>query len=126
MMSEKVFQEIFDKLQEVIPADWKRIVFYAGYTSGSYSMKFYIDCGDGIYVDCFSQKDINRAKLIKLFMDIDKILVPIRNSLSDDSKWSVFTMLVDEKGNMKTEFDYTDISENLIAYEQEWKKKYIV
>ena len=26
---------------------------------------------------------------------------------------------------MKTEFDYSDISENAIAYEQNWKTKYI-
>lgn len=34
-------------------------------------------------------------------------------------------MIVDENGNMQTEFDYTDISENAIAYEHEWKKKYL-
>lgn len=35
------------------------------------------------------------------------------------------TMIVDADGNMKTEFDYSDISEDSIGYEQNWRKKYI-
>lgn len=35
------------------------------------------------------------------------------------------TMIVTSDGNLKVEFDYTDISENSIEYEQKWKKKYI-
>ena len=45
--------------------------------------------------------------------------------LDKNNKWSVMTMFVSSDGNMKTEFDYSDISENAIAYEQKWKEKYI-
>ena len=124
-MNEQVFQDVFDKLQDVLPAGWKKVIFYAGYTDGSYSMKFYTDCGDGIFTDCFSFKEVGKAQLIKLFMDIDKVLGQERKELEQKSRWSVMTMIVDANGSMKTEFDYTDISENAIAYEQEWKKRYL-
>ena len=59
-------------------------------------------------------------------MNIDKVLGAERNNLSDKNKWSVMTLVVSEDGKMNTVFDYTDISENAIAYEQSWKEKYIV
>lgn len=65
------------------------------------------------------------AQLIKVFMNIDKIIKVERDKLDDKSKWSVMTMIVDADGNMKTEFDYSDISEDSIGYEQNWRKKYI-
>ena len=58
-------------------------------------------------------------------MNIDKVVGPERKKLDEKNKWSVLTMSVTNDGNMKTEFDYTDISENAIAYEQKWKEKYI-
>lgn len=63
--------------------------------------------------------------MIKVFMNIDKIIKVERDKLDDKSKWSVMTMIVDADGNMKTEFDYSDISEDSIGYEQNWRKKYI-
>ena len=35
-------------------------------------------------------------------------------------------MTVDSEGKMKLDFDYTDISNDVIAYEEQWKKKYLV
>jgi len=31
-MNEKLFQDIFDKVQDYLPADWEKMVFFAGYT----------------------------------------------------------------------------------------------
>lgn len=124
-MNNEIFQTIFDMIQPMLPSSWNKMALYVGYTAGSYSMKFYTADAKGVYIDCFSIKGANKAALIKLFMSIDKVLAPERNSLEANSKWSVMTMIVDSKGGMKTEFDYTDISENAIAYEQSWKEKYL-
>ena len=88
-------------------------------------MKFYTSDKDGLYTDCFSQKGINRAQIIKLFMEVDKVLASERKSLDDKNRWSVMTMIVEADGNMKTDFEYNDISENAISYEQNWKNKYL-
>lgn len=125
-MNEKIFQSIFDKLQDVLPASWNKVIFYAGYTSGSYNMKYYTDCGDGQYIDCFSQPKVSMPCLIKLFSSIDKELSAERKMLEEKKKWTVFTMIVDSQGNMKTYFDYADIEKNTIEYEREWKKKYLL
>lgn len=124
-MDENIFQKVFDILVEVMPVDWDEVIFYAGYTQGSYGMKYYTKSGSGEFIDCFSQKGANRAKLIKTFMRIDKELSSVRKQLDDASRWNVLTMIVDSQGKMKTEFDYEDISEKTIEYEREWEKKYL-
>lgn len=124
-MEDKSFQKIFGVLESVLPEHWKKLVLFAGYTQGSYTMKYYVKDDNDLYTDCFSQNVIGNAQLIKVFMNIDKIIKVERDKLDDKSKWSVMTMIVDADGNMKTEFDYSDISEDSIGYEQNWRKKYI-
>ena len=124
-MNNEIFQEVFDILQPVLPKGWEKMVLFVGYTTGSSTMKYYTSDNSGKYTDCFSQKGINKAQLIKLFMNIDKVVSSERKKLDEKSRWSVMTMLVSSEGSMQTEFDYSDISENVIAYEQKWKEKYI-
>ena len=35
------------------------------------------------------------------------------------------TFIVDSKGKMKTDFDYTDLSEGSYEYKKAWKQKYM-
>ena len=124
-MKNEIFQNIFDILQPALPNEWKKMVLFVGYTAGSYTMKYYTADDKGEYMDCFTQNGVNKAQLIKLFMSIDKVVAPERKKLDDKNRWTVLTMSVTNDGSMKTEFDYSDISENAIAYEQKWKEKYI-
>ncbi|MBE5077615.1 immunity protein YezG family protein [Anaerotignum lactatifermentans] len=125
-MEKKMFQEIFGELQDFLPNKWRKFVLYIAYTKGSYSMKFYIKPDNNKYLDCFSIKNIDRMNLIKAFMKIDGILSVERNKKTSENRWNVLTMVVDEAGNMRTEFDYANIEENTIAYENEWKKRYLI
>ena len=124
-MDNKVFQDIFDILQPVLPKEWKKFLLFIGYTEGSYTMKYYTCNDSGVYIDCFSQKEISRAQLIRIFMNIDKIVSPQRKELDEKSRWTVMTMIVSADGSMKSEFDYDDISENAIQYERDWERKYL-
>ena len=124
-MNEKIFQEVFDLIQEYLPANWKKVALFAGYTTGSYSINFHVMNEEGLYIDCYKLWTAPKAKLIKLFIEINKILEQSRKAEKGQAPWTVFTMIVDYKGNMKTHFDYEDISESSIAYEKMWKEKYL-
>ena len=124
-MDNELLQKVFDLIEPILPIEWNNMLLYIGYTSGSYSMKFYIRDDKANFTDCFSLKSVGKAQLIKLFMNIDKIIAPVRNQLEENDKWSVLTLIVDKDGKMKADFDYTDISENSIAYERKWKDKYL-
>lgn len=124
-MNDKIFQEVFNLLEVFLPQDWKKTVLFAGYTEGSYSIKYYCWTENGTFMDCFNLGGVSRSDLIKLFVDIDKILSKERALLDGKNRWSVLTMIVNNDGTMKAEFNYDDHSEDMIAYEKEWKKKYL-
>ena len=123
-MDDILFQEIFNEVEPVLPDGWQKFALYIGYALGRYSMKYYTAGADGVYTDCFKQ-GISKAQLIKIFMNIDRRIEPVRNALDGKDKWTVMTMLVTSDGHMRAEFDYMDISENMISYEREWGKKYL-
>lgn len=118
------FQKIFNEIEPVLPNGWKKLILYVGYALGRYSIKYYTANADGKYVDCFKQ-DVSKSQLIKIFMNINKLVEPMRETADSNERWNVMTMIVTSDGQMRSEFDYTDISENMISYEQEWKNKYL-
>lgn len=124
-MPEVMFQSVFNHLQEVLPVSWKKLVFYAGYTEGSYSMKFYIDAGDGQYIDCFQIAGVDKRRLFMVFAEIDQVLARERDKQDATRRWNVFTMIVDSSGAMHADFDYTNIDKNTFAYERQWQEKYL-
>ena len=125
-MEENVFQTVFDKLAGFLPEGWKSMVFFAGFTAGIYTMKFYSENGDKKYIDCFSMPGTSKASLIKLFMEVDKTLSAQRKEIGVDKVWTVFTMRVDSDGNMKTDYDYEDHSEDMVSFEEIWEAKNLV
>lgn len=125
-MNSDMYQKIFDLIAEVLPENWSKLVFMAGYTEGSYSMKYYVKIGATDYLDCFELGNIDNLQILQLFIKLDSVISSERSLLQDSEKWNVLSMTVDSEGKMKTDFDYTDISNDVITYEEEWKKKYLV
>ena len=93
-MSNEIYQNIFNILQPVLPEGWKKLILFAGYTAGSYTMKYYIVDENDNYIDCFQQSGVSKAQLIKLFMNIDHIIRIKRNQLDSKNRWSVMTMII--------------------------------
>ncbi|MCR5607854.1 MAG: hypothetical protein K6G26_02170 [Lachnospiraceae bacterium] len=122
-MNEKSFQLIFDKLQDYLVDGWESLAFYAIYFKGSYSMKYYTKV-NGKYVDCFELGKWSDMDLMKLFMSIDRVIAPERNALNGDKKWNSMTFIVNSEGDMKTQFDYSSIDDE-ITYVSEWKQRYL-
>lgn len=125
-MDTKIIEKIFNNLQEGLPKEWKQVVFYAAYSNGSYVMKYFVKSSKGEYTDCFSLTTQNKSKLIKQFMNLDKVISPYREKLSSKEKWSMMTLTVDNTGKFKTDFDYSSIDDNMISFESGWKKKFLI
>ncbi|MFR3847064.1 immunity protein YezG family protein [uncultured Ruminococcus sp.] len=45
--------------------------------------------------------------------------------MSKKDTWTVMTLVVDENGNFKADYEYKDISEDLVGYYNEWKNRYL-
>ena len=125
-MNDNIYQDIFNILQDVISEDWKKLIFFAEYEEGSFSINYYITNNNKDYTDCYNLINVSESKLDQSFLDVDKILSPARKELDKNHLWTVMTMIVDDEGNMKVDFEYEDVSENFFSYIEEWEKRYLV
>ena len=124
MLNEKTYQSIFDKVSAFLPDGWERLVVYLEYGEDSYSFSFYVK-QNGEYVKCYDLPGVSEDKLMNAFQLIDKEVLKEREKTKSDL-WSNMTMIVDNNGNMHTDFDYTDLSEGSYKYSKNWKAKYLV
>lgn len=124
MLNEKVYQIIFDEISAFLPKEWDRLVVYLEYGEDSYSFSFYVR-DNKQYVKCYDLPEINEDKLMDAFKRIDKAVLKERKKIKGDL-WTNMTMTVDSKENMRTEFDYTDLTEGAYQYSKKWKQKYLV
>lgn len=121
MMNDKIYQMIFDEVSDFLPSEWTKVVIYLEHGEEAYSYSFYVKM-KGKYMKCFDL-DISENKLLAAFSRIEKKVSKERSKL--DKCWSNMTMVVDDEGNMKTAFDYTDLSRGNYQYKKAWKKKYL-
>ena len=120
------FQEIFDKIEEFLPVDWSKVIFYAEYGVNSYSMEFYAAKEGGEYIKCFALPGVNRVDLLKLFQEINLLIKKKRDAAASGKLWSNMTMKVEHSGAFKVDYDYTDLLENAYEYKNLWKEKYLI
>ena len=121
MMNDKIYQFIFDEISNFLPANWTKLVMRLEYGEEAYSYSFYVKI-DGKYVNCYDL-DVSENNICAAFSRIDDEVFKERSKLDKDKRWTNMTMIVDNDGNMKTEFDYAEFSD--YQYEKAWEKKYL-
>lgn len=115
------YQLIADIIQKVIPEGWKKAIFMAEYTSGSYSMRCFYDNGDGEYKDCLATAGNAKVQVIKLFKEVDHEIQNVRKMLEGNKLWYAVTIRIDSNGGFKAEYDYDSHEGNTIGYIENWK-----
>lgn len=121
MMNDKIYQIIFDEISKFLPTEWTKVVIYLEFGEDAYSFSFYVKT-DGEYIKCFDLP-VSESELFKSFSAIEKAVSKERSKIS--KTWSNMTMVVDFKGSMKTDFDYTDLSRGNYQYKKAWKNQYL-
>ena len=112
MSEKKMLQGIASILEETLPEDWSKVVFYAEYAEGAFSIEYYV-------------AGVSRASLMKNFMAINKFIEPERAALKPEKRWGSMTLILHSNGKFKVDYDYSDMTENAYARKKAWKKKYL-
>ena len=113
MSEKKMLQGIASILEETLPEDWSKVVFYAEYAEGAFSIEYYVaGSGKDDFVKCFDQKGVSRASLMKIFMAINKFIEPERAALKPEKRWGSMTLILHSNGKFKVDYDYSDMTEN--------------
>lgn len=123
MSEKKMLQGIASILEETLPEDWSKVVFYAEYAEGAFSIEYYVaGSGKDDFVKCFDQKGVSRASLMKIFMAINKFIEPERAALKPEKRWGSMTLILHSNGKFKVDYDYSDMTENAYARKKAWKR----
>ena len=128
MSEKKMLQGIASILEETLPEDWSKVVFYAEYAEGAFSIEYYVaGSGKDDFVKCFDQKGVSRASLMKNFMAINKFIEPERAALKPEKENGdrMTLILLIPTASSKVDYDYSDMTENAYARKKAWKKKYL-
>ena len=122
-MNNKVYQEIYDELAKYLPVGWEKIVVYLEYGNDAYTFSFYV-LVKGKFIKCYNLPGVEEENLLKSYRRIDKVIPKIRNK--EFGEWTNMTLVVTNQGDMTTDFDYTDLTEDSYRYKKEWKNRYLV
>lgn len=121
-MNETVFQSIYEELNKYLMPGWEKLVVYLEYGKASYSFSFFVKQRKE-YIKCYDIPGISEDELAKSFKLIDRLVVKERGNGKE--AWSNMTMVIENTGDMHTDFDYTDLSEGTYQFKKNWKKKYL-
>ena len=122
-MEKMCFNTVFNYLYESLPDNWDRVVFYAMLSEGRYTMKYFVDFGDGKMIDCFTLKNISKSSLFKVFSDIYNVLKEQIENLPQKEQWSSFIMQINGDGSFNANFDYEDISNSFVEKTKDIEKR---
>lgn len=130
LLQQKMYQDIFIKLQTYLPNNWKKVDFHCYHTSEYFGIKFYVLTENNEWVDCFNLLD--KKLRTELFLTIDELVANVWNQLPKKNKWYVLNMIIDNHGHIDVSYDYADNEkeneDNLFAYlhneEKEWDNKF--
>lgn len=130
LLQQKMYQDIFSKIQKFLPQGWKKVDFHIYHTSRYYGIKFYVLIESNEWIDCFKLRDENGFDFN--FLSIDDNIAIVWNQLPKKHKWYVLNMIVDSQGKINVAYDYADNSRDnedalfdyLLNEEKEWDKKF--
>ena len=122
-MNERNYQMIFDELSQYLFQSWEKLIVYLEYGEGYNSISFYEKINNQ-YLKCYDMPGVAEEELDHSFAVIDKVISKERGKMKDP--WTNMTMVVDRSGKMRTDYDYTDLSEGAYRYLKQWKKKYLL
>ena len=111
-----VWQDVFDLLESVLPAEWAQIVLYLTYTDESGSIDYRIGTDDGQFRQYHAFSEISRDKAEAVFTEIDFLLMPVLRHMSEP--WVSAAVRLRCDGRFQVCYDYTAIAERDAAYEQ--------
>ena len=123
MLNEKIYQMIFDELHIFLTPEWEKLIIYLEYGEGSYAYSFYEKRKTG-FVNGYDLPGVSEKAIDSSFKSIDRFILNERNKEKSEL-WTNMTMIVDNDGNMHTDFDYTNLTDCAYEYSKEWKSKYL-
>jgi len=130
---EKLYQKIAEHINSMIPVEWDKLFLHIIYGDDFMSRVYFYFFPTGQIEPIYSL-DIPKKFTIEedFFDEIDDTLVDICDELYEafeelgNSMWTNLTMILDDRGKFKIDFDYEKMPFDDLTKEREvWMKKYL-
>ena len=127
----QTFELIADKLQDILPQGWNKVVFYAEVTDDSYEMFYYVFTSESDKpIQCYDLpdlSDIDEDQIDNIFEELYEPLREERSALVTDGKepWTNYTLVLTADGHFKVDYDFTSLEDGGYEYLKNWKAKYL-
>ena len=122
MIEEKIlteyYSEIANKLNELIPIDWKRVAMYTEVDDGWSTTTFYFIAEDDIvyhWGDIFEKLGVDENEFDESFDELSDINEEFWNEfkMAEVDLWSSFSFDMTLDGKFKVEFNYNNLDEEI-------------
>lgn len=126
------FELIADKLQDILPQGWNKVVFYAEVTNDSYEMFYYVFTSESNKpIQCYELPDlseINEEQIDAIFEELYEPLREEQSVLVADGKtpWTNYTLVLNSNGHFRVDYDFTSLADGGYEHLKNWKKKYLL
>jgi uncharacterized protein (TIGR01741 family) len=129
---EVIYQKVAHILVEMIPEEWEKILLYAEVREGFSQVFFYYYPVNGeqpLYsLDIVDVFNIDKPLHRKLKQELYECFEELWNEflVQDQELWTSLTFILDNKGRMKLNYGYDDISEISPDEKQDkWEAEYL-
>lgn len=130
--SELLYSEIANKLNQIIPTEWSKILFYVEIEPGvvnHYYCFYEADSGNLVQFGDIAEKysvDENTLKLeeLKLTSFAEELNNEFENN--NQKRWTNMTFILQRSGEFHLDYGYENLNDTSIVHRRkQWKKKYL-
>ena len=126
-MDKSIYKYIIGELKELLPKEWKKIIFRILYNSDNdmYNVRCYIET-DKKTIDCSNTPGVECNIAMNAFLHINSVLQEERRKLDKNQLWSAMVMIVESDGKVASDFYYKKVHRNLAYIGSKIDNKYLV
>lgn len=127
----QTFEIIANKIQPILPHDWKKVVFHAEVAEDSYEMFYYVFTSEGDKpIQCYDLSDLYEIDEDQIDAIFEELYDPLKDEQAElitegKQPWTTITLVFSEDGAFKADYDYSSIDDGY-EYLKNWKAKYLV
>jgi uncharacterized protein (TIGR01741 family) len=129
---EFLYSEIANKLNEIIPTEWSKILFYAEVEPevvNHYYCFYEADSGNLVqFGDIVDKYGINENELKLEELKLTSLAEELNNEFANNNqrRWTTMTFILERNGEFHIDYSYENLNDNSIVYRRkQWKKKYL-
>ena len=129
---ELLYSEIANKLNQIIPTEWSKILFYVEVEPGvvnHYYCFYEANSGNLIqFSDIADMYGINESELKSEELKLTSFAEALNNEFANNNqkRWTSMTFILERNGEFHIDYGYENLNNTSIVHRRkQWKKKYL-